>query len=81
MANSLLTKEEMERIILATAGGPKGATKEEIKIALEWAHKVRTDEAVLSLVLAGALRIVIQKGQVCFVPVPEALRKVVNAGS
>lgn len=81
MENSLLTKEETERIILATAGGPKGATGEDIMIALKWAHGVRTDESVLSLVLAGALRIVIQNGQVCFLPVPEVLTKVVNAGS
>lgn len=81
MEKSLLTKEEIERIILATAGGPKGATEAEITVALNWAHQVRTEESILSLVLAGALRIVIQKGQVCFLPVPEALRKVVNAGS
>lgn len=81
MKTKLLTKEEIERIILATAGGPQGATEEEITIALKWAHQVRTEESLLQLVLMGDLRIQIQQGIVRFVPVPEALRKVANAGS
>lgn len=57
MTDEVLTQEEVEALILATIRGHerngRGATEEDIRIVADWASEVRTDAALLRLLVDG----------------------------
>ncbi len=67
-----LTREETEKIILATSNGMNPATEGDIAHALKWAERIRIEGDVLALVLAGELYIHVQNGAIRVLPVRAA---------
>lgn len=64
--NTFLSDEEVEQILMQLALGSGGINSfniDEAKLAIDWAIKVRLEEAFLGLVLKGLITINIHEGK------------------
>lgn len=58
----MLHPEELERLALRLAARPQGVTEAEAQRIGDWAESVRTDEALLDLVLKGLINVSWEEG-------------------
>lgn len=69
----ILSEYEVQTLIMSLMGarGDNGATEAEAAVLVDWAEKVRFEQATLDLILEGRVVADVEEGRITLIPVEQ----------